>query len=513
MTGREAVSQVHSAASDALRDVFEAARRAREAWAEGPRVAETGTVISVERGTALVSGLSEAGSEEVLRFSSGGLGMALNLDPVSIGAVLLDANLPVEAGEEVRRTGRLLSVPVGDHLLGRVVDPVGRPLDGGALISGTRDLPVERPAPSLLARAPVARPLHTGIKIVDALIPVGRGQRELILGDRQTGKTTLAVETIQNQARGDVVCVYCAMGQRDASVNRVIDSLRRSGMLASTVVVVAAGDDAPGLQFVAPFAATSIAEHFVQHGRDVLIVYDDLTRHAHAYRELSLLLRRPPGREAFPGDIFYLHARLLERAAQLTEEAGGGSLTALPIAETEAENLTAYIPTNLISITDGQIYLSPRLFEKSVLPAVDVGLSVSRVGAQAQLPAFRSLAGDLRLSYAQFLELEVFSRFATQLDEETRRTLERGRRVREILKQPAGVHMSPADQVFVLLAVTGGALDEVSMDELGAAQERVIRAAREELPLLAERIEAGERITPAERELFLHGAALAAAAA
>jgi F-type H+-transporting ATPase subunit alpha len=343
-------------------------------------------------------------------------------------------------------------------------------------------------------RAPVSEPLQTGIKVIDALIPIGRGQRELILGDRQVGKTAIALDTIINQQDEDVVCVYCAIGQRDAAVARFVADLRRFDALAYSVVVVASGEHPPGMQFVAPYAATTMAEYFMEQGQDVLIVYDDLTRHARAYRELSLLLRRPPGREAYPGDIFYVHSRLLERATHLSKALGSGSLTALPIIETQAQNISAYVPTNLISITDGQIYLSPKLFQKGVLPAVDVGESVSRVGGKAQLPAYRAVAGDLRLAYSQFEELEVFSRFGTRLEEETHRQLERGRRVREVLKQARYEPMPVAEQIAVLLAVTEGLLDALPLDRIQGAEKDLRRSVRHRLPDLCQDLQTGAEL-------------------
>jgi len=485
-----------SLARDAILRPLEALDRAVTGTGRGPRVREFGVVRSVESGVVRVSGLSGAGRDEVLRFSGGELGLAFDLDPGGIGVVLLDPEDGIEAGQEVRRTGREFGVPVGEELLGRVVDGSGRPLDERGPLHAAHRLPAEREVPPILSRAPVSEPLHTGVKAVDALVPVGRGQRELIVGDRQTGKTTLAVDTIVNRATSGMVCVYCAVGQRTSSVARVLDRLRRSGAMENTIVVVASGDDPPGLQHVAPYSATSMGEHFTEEGRDVLVVYDDLTRHARAYRELSLLLRRPPGREAFPGDVFHVHARLLERATHLREEEGGGSLTALPVVETEAQNISAYIPTNLISITDGQIYLSPELFRRGVLPAVDVERSVSRVGGRAQLPAYRTVVADLKLAYSQYLELEVFSRFSTQLDPETRGRLERGRRVREVLKQREGHPVRPAEQVAALLAATGGVLDDVALEEVDEAESRVRSEVRERLPRLCEQIEAGEELTP-----------------
>ena len=382
-----------------------------------------------------------------MRFPGDVFGIAFNVDENEIGVVLLGEYRQLQAGDEVERTGRVMDVPVGDGLLGRVIDPLGRPLDGNGPVACSERLPIERPAPDIMDRAPVTVPLQTGLKVIDALIPVGRGQRELILGDRQTGKTAIAMDTILNQRGQNVLCVYCAIGQRESAVAKVVASLRESGAMDYTVVVVTEGNDPPGLAYIAPYAATSIAEHFMEAGRDVLIVYDDLTHHARAYRELSLLLRRPPGREAFPGDIFYIHSRLLERATHLRPERGGGSLTALPIIETEAQDISAYIPTNLISITDGQIYLSPSLFELGVLPAVDVGKSVSRVGGKAQRAAYRAVAGDLKLAYSQFEELETFARFGARLDENTRRIIEHGRRIRACLKQPEFAPLSVPAQI------------------------------------------------------------------
>ena len=398
-----------NAASDSLQvafdRVFGAIDQARRAFVPAIVAREVGTVLSVATGIARVGGLPGVGYAELIRFPGDVSGIAFNVDDAEVGVVLLGENTLVHAGDQALREGRVTDVAVGDGWLGRVIDPLGRPLDGQSALPGERRAPIERPAPTIMARSPVVVPLQTGLKVIDALIPIGRGQRELILGDRQTGKTSIAIDTIVNQRGRDVVCVYCAIGQRASAVAKVVAVLRREEALAYTVVVVAEGNDAPGLSYIAPYAATSIAEHFMEAGRDVLIVYDDLTQHARAYRELSLLLARPPGREAFPGDIFYIHSRLLERATHLNKAHGGGSLTALPIIETEAEDISAYIPTNLISITDGQIYLSPTLFQLGVLPAVDVGKSVSRVGGKAQLAAFRAVAGDLKLAYAQFEEL------------------------------------------------------------------------------------------------------------
>ncbi|MBN1312684.1 MAG: alternate F1F0 ATPase, F1 subunit alpha [Anaerolineae bacterium] len=457
-------------------------------------IREIGTVKSVGQGVAVVEGLPRVRSEELLRFGSGSEGMAYNLDPGQLGIILLSEGANLRAGQPVYRTGRVLDTPVGEALLGRVVDALGNPIDEQGPVDAVERRPVEQPAQPMMNRAPVSEPLQTGIKVIDALIPIGLGQRELILGDRQIGKTALALDTIINQREKGMVCVYCAIGQRDAAVARFIADLRRFDALAYSIVVVASSDAPAGMQFVAPYAATTMAEYFMEQGRDVLIVYDDLTRHARAYRELSLLLRRPPGRQAYPGDIFYIHSRLLERATHLSDELGSGSLTALPIIETQSQNISAYVPTNLISITDGQIYLSPKLFQKGVLPAVDVGESVSRVGGKAQLPAYRTVAGDLRLAYSQFEELEVFSRFGTRLEEQTRRQLERGRRVREILKQPPYQPIPAAEQIIVLLAVTEGLLDDLPLAEIKDAEQALQQAFRKRLPGRYQDIQAGKEL-------------------
>ena len=418
-----------------------------------------------------------SGFEELLTFPGDLLGLAFNVDETEIGVVLLGDYAHLHAGDEVTRTGRVMDVAVGDALLGRVIDPLGRPLDAGGQMDPRERLPIERPAPAIMDRAPVTVPLQTGIKVIDALIPIGRGQRQLILGDRQTGKTAIAIDTILNQRGQNVVCIYCAIGQRASAVAKTVAVLREHGAMEHTVVVVTEGNDPPGLTYIAPYAATSIAEYFMQAGRDVLIVYDDLTQHARAYRELSLLLRRPPGREAFPGDIFYIHSRLLERATHLREDLGGGSLTALPIIETEAQNISAYIPTNLISITDGQIYLSPSLFELGILPAVDVGKSVSRVGGKAQRAAYRAVAGDLKLAYAQFEELETFSRFGARLDDDTRTIINHGERIRACLKQSEFDPVSVAGQIAILLALTAKLFDEIAIEQMTEAEHSVLAAA------------------------------------
>jgi F-type H+-transporting ATPase subunit alpha len=443
---------------------------------------EVGTVISVATGIAKVSGLPSVGFEELVKFPGDVLGIAFNVDEDEIGVVLLGEYQDLHAGDEVERTGRVMDVAVGDELLGRVIDPLGRPLDGNGPLASNQRMPIERPAAAIMDRAPVSVPLQTGLMVIDALIPIGRGQRELILGDRQTGKTAIALDSILNQRGKNVICVYCAIGQRASAVAKVVANLREKGAMDYTVIVVAEGNDAPGLTYITPYAATSIAEYFMEKGRDVLIVYDNLTQHAEAYRELSLLLRRPPGREAFPGDIFYIHSRMLERATHLSKERGGGSLTALPIIETEAQDISAYIPTNLISITDGQIYLSPSLFELGVLPAVDVGKSVSRVGGEAQWAAYRAVAGDLKLAYAQFEELETFARFGARLDDDTRKIIEHGRRIRACLKQPEFSPISVPAQITVLLALTANLFDPVPLEQMTDAGHAVREAAAEKIP-------------------------------
>jgi F-type H+-transporting ATPase subunit alpha len=435
---------------------------------------EIGIVTSVSTGIVKVSGLVNVGFEELLKFPNGLFGIAYNIDEDAIGVILLGKDSLLTAGDEVERTGRVMDVPLGDALIGRVVDPLGQPIDNKGTVASPQRLPIERPAPAIMDRNAVTVPLQTGIKVIDALIPIGRGQRELILGDRQTGKTAIAIDAILNQKDKNVLCVYCAIGQRASAVAKVIANLEEKGAMDYTTVVVAEGNNSPGLEYIAPYAATSIAEYFMESGRDVLIVYDDLTHHARAYREISLLLRRPPGREAFPGDIFYIHSRLLERSTHLSDDLKGGSLTALPIIETEAQNISAYIPTNLISITDGQIYLSPKLFELGILPAVDVGKSVSRVGDKAQLPSYSSIA-NLKLEYAQFEELETFARFGTRLDENTKKTIEHGKRIRECLKQPELQQMPVSEQIIILLALKNGLMDSIPVEKIKDAQDALLK--------------------------------------
>jgi F-type H+-transporting ATPase subunit alpha len=487
----------------AVNRAFAVLSQARDAFTPQLSPREVGVVTTVSIGIATVSGLPNVGSEELISFPGGLLGIAFNLDETEIGVVLLGDYQQLQAGDEVERTGRVMDVAVGDALLGRVIDPLGNPLDDKGPIATEKRLPVERSAPPIMDRAPVTVPLQTGLMAVDALIPIGRGQRELILGDRQTGKTAIAIDTILNQRGQNVVCVYCAIGQRASAVAKAVANLAAKGAMEYTVVVVVEGNDAPGLVYITPYAATSIAEYFMENGRDVLIVYDDLIQHARAYREISLLLRRPPGREAFPGDIFYIHSRMLERSTHLSKERGGGSLTALPVIETEAQDISAYIPTNLISITDGQIYLSPILFELGVLPAIDVGKSVSRVGGAAQLAAYRAVAGDLKLAYSQFEELETFAKFGTRLDDATRKTIDHGQRIRACLKQPESQPVSMVDQIAVLLALADSLFDQVPLEKMIDAQQALRKAATEIPADLVKRLSSGDKLSEGDRKALL----------
>jgi len=489
-----------------VHDFVRANTTARNATEFVPKVKQVGRVISIGDGVAHVEGLRDIAADELVAFPNDLMAIASRIKLDRVGLILLGDASTLSVGAPAKRTQRVVDVPVGDAFQGRIVDALGRPLDGKGPVRAAGREPVEKPAPAIIDRAPVSTPLQTGIKSVDAAIPIGRGQRELILGDRQTGKTTIALEAILNQKDTGVVSIYCAIGQRASAVARVIESLRRHDALKRTVVVVASGDDAPGLQFIAPYAAATIGEFFMRRGQDALVVFDDLTRHARAYRELSLLLRRPPGREAFPGDIFFIHARLLERATRLSEAIGGGSMTALPIIETQAQNLSDYIPTNLISITDGQIYVSPNLFRAGHLPAIDIGTSVSRVGGDAQLPAYRAVVGDLKLAYAQFEELEAFSRFGSRLDEDTRRQLERGRRVREVLRQDQHDLLPVIEQICILFAATTGLLDGVRVDHIAAAERCIRREVSDNLARLGEAIEAGQPIDDEARAALTQAA-------
>ncbi|MSR06662.1 MAG: F0F1 ATP synthase subunit alpha [Gemmatimonadetes bacterium] len=430
-------------------------------------IQEVGTILEVKDGTSRVYGLTSAMSGEMLEFTSSKTGatitgLALNLEEDNLGAVVLGDYLQLREGDEVRRTGRVLEVPVGPGMIGRVVDPLGRPVDGLGPIATTKTRKVESPAPGIIARQPVKEPLQTGVKAIDSMIPIGRGQRELIIGDRGTGKTAIAVDTIINQRGQGVVCVYVAIGQKKSTVAAVVEKLKQTGALEYTIIVVASASDPAPLQYIAPYSGCAMAEYFMyDEKKATLCIYDDLSKQAAAYRQLSLVLRRPPGREAYPGDVFYLHSRLLERAAKLSDANGGGSLTALPIIETQAGDVSAYIPTNVISITDGQIFLETDLFYSNVRPAINPGISVSRVGGNAQIKAMKQVAGRLRLEYAQFRELAAFAQFASDLDQATQRQLARGERIVEILKQPQYQPVAVEKQIAIIYAVTNGHLDEV----------------------------------------------------
>ena len=454
-----------------------------------PVMAELGRVERVGDGVAVLSGLDGCRLDEILEFPGGISAMAVTLERGEVGAVLLDSDRTISAGDEVRGTGEVVRVPVGESLLGRVVDPLGRPLDDGPPIVPARFEPIERPAPRIIDRELVTQSLQTGLLVVDALIPLGRGQRELIVGDRSTGKTAIGVDAILNQKRSDVFCIYCAVGQKASAVARVIDTVRRLGPIERTIFVVASSDDPPGLQWIAPYAACTMAEYFRDSGRHALLVTDDLTKHAAVHRQVSLLLRNPPGREAYPGDVFFIHSRLLERAAKLHDSHGGGSLTALPIAETQAGNISAYIPTNLISITDGQIILEPKLFNEGHKPAVNVGKSVSRVGGKTQFKALKDVAGSLKLEYAQFLELEVFTKFGQMVDARAQATIEHGRRIRAVLGQVHSEPLGLAAEVALLLALKERVLTALSLEQLDEFKRGFAEALAAEVRAAVERVE------------------------
>ncbi|SEQ26931.1 F0F1 ATP synthase subunit alpha [Butyrivibrio sp. TB] len=423
--------------------------------------AETGTVILVGDGIARASGMEKCMAGELVEFSNGTYGMAQNLEENSISIVLLGSDVGIKEGDIVKRTGKVVSVPVGDDVLGRVVNALGQPIDGKGDITSVRFDPIEHTAPGIIERQPVKEPLQTGIKAIDSMIPIGRGQRELIIGDRQTGKTVIATDTIINQKGKDVICIYVAIGQKNSTVANLVANLEAAGAMEYTVVVAATASEGAPLQYIAPYAGATIGEYFMNQGKHALIIYDDLSKHAVAYRELSLLIRRPPGREAYPGDVFYLHSRLLERAAKLSEAKGGGSLTALPIIETQAGDVSAYIPTNVISITDGQIFLETELFHEGVRPAVNPGISVSRVGGNAQVKAMKKVAGTLKLLYSQYRELQSFAQFGSDLDEDTKARLDKGARIVEVLKQNRGTPVPVEKQVAILYAVNNDYLKEV----------------------------------------------------
>ena len=462
---------------------------------------DIGTVIEVGDGIARIHGLAAAKYNEVLQFPNEIIGIALNLEEDSVAAIIVDDYSKIKEGDEVRCTGRIIEVPVGDALIGRVADPLGRPLDGKGSIKTDKTRPIERVAPNVTLRKSVDTPVQTGIKAIDSLIPLGRGQRELIIGDRSTGKTVITLDTIINQKGGDLICIYVAIGQKASKVARVVATLEEHGAMEHTIVVAANASDSVALQYLAPYAGCAMGEEFMEHGKDALVIYDDLSKHGWAYRQLSLLLRRPPGREAYPGDVFYLHSRLLERAAKYAPEYGGGSLTALPIIETQAGDVSAYIPTNVISITDGQIYLETDLFNAGQRPALNVGLSVSRVGSAAQTKAMKQVAGKLRLELAQYRELAAFAQFGTtELDKATRTQLERGQRITEVLKQPQYSPMPLKKQVMILYTAVNGYLDDIPLDKVNAFEASFHRFMEANHPEIGERIAKKKEITTETEE-------------
>jgi F-type H+-transporting ATPase subunit alpha len=462
---------------------------------------DVGVVVEVGDGIARIHGLSGVKSSELLQFPNDVIGIALNLEEDSVGAVILGGGEGVKEGDEVRSTGRIAEVPVGDGLIGRVIDPLGVPLDGKGPLKYDKTRPVERVAPNVVTRKSVDTSVHTGIKAIDSMIPLGRGQRELIIGDRATGKTAIGIDSIISQKGGDLICIYVAIGQKTSKVAQTVAVLEQYGAMEHTIVVSAQASDSAALQYLAPYAGCSIGEEFMEQGKDALIIYDDLSKHAWAYRQISLLLRRPPGREAYPGDVFYLHSRLLERAAKLADEHGGGSLTALPIIETQAGDISAYIPTNVISITDGQIYLESDLFNAGVRPALNVGLSVSRVGGSAQTRAMKKVAGKLRMDLAQYRELVTFAQFgAAELDKTTRAQLERGQRITEVLKQPQYVPMNVEKEVSILYAVINGYLDDVPVDKVMAFEVAFQRFMETSHPDIGKRIDTDKQISDETEE-------------
>ncbi|MFW5999444.1 MAG: F0F1 ATP synthase subunit alpha [Halanaerobiaceae bacterium] len=476
-------------------------RREIDNYEQKLETVSTGVVLDVGDGISHVYGLENAMSGELLEFPNDVYGMVLNLEEDNIGVVLLGEEAKIEEGDTVRRTGRVVEVPVGEELLGRVVNPLGRPLDGKGSIETENSRPVESEAPGVVERQPVETPLQTGLKTVDSMTPIGRGQRELIIGDRQTGKTAIAIDTIINQRDQDVICIYVAIGQKNSTVAQLTERLRREGAMDYTIVVSATASEPAPIRYMAPYAGCAMGEYFMyEQDRDVLVVYDDLSKHAVAYRAMSLLLRRPPGREAYPGDVFYLHSRLLERAAKLNDDRGGGSLTALPIIETQAGDVSAYIPTNVISITDGQIYLESELFFAGVRPAMNVGISVSRVGGNAQIPAMKDVAGTLRLDLSQYRELEAFAQFGSDLDESTRRKLARGERIVEILKQPQYSPMPVEEQVMIIYAAVNGHLDDIPVDNITRFEDQYLSYLDSNYPEIGEELRASGELTAENRE-------------
>lgn len=494
-----------------IADWLTTAQTRASATALGPRLEQTGRVAEIGDGVAMISGLPDVRLDELLRFDGGQFGFAQVLDADRIGCVLLDEATAIQSGDAVRGTGEVVRVPVGEALLGRIVDPLGRPLDGKAPVVAADTLPIERDAPSIIERDLVVHPVQTGVLVVDTLFALGRGQRELIVGDASTGKTTLAVDTIIAQKNSDMICVYIAIGQKTSAVRRAVDAIRAEGRFERCIIVVAGPAAAPGLQWIAPFAGMTMAEYFRDKGQHALVVIDDLSKHAATHREIALLTRQSPGREAYPGDVFYIHARLLERAAKLSAARGGGSLTALPIAQTEAGNLSAYIPTNLISITDGQIVLDAKLFYEGQKPAVDVGVSVSRVGGKTQARALREAAKSLRLDYSQFLEMEVFTRFGGTPEPHVRQQLTRGARIRAILKQPQHAPLRLVDEVALVLAVQAGVLDTLSLEDVATFRAALPGALDEAPGALLHAIDDKGTIAEAQREALLDTARALAA--
>ncbi len=452
-------------------EITQILREQIESFESRVRVDEVGTITSLGDGIARIHGLEKVMAGELIEFPHNVAGLAMNLEEDQVGAVLLGEYTELKEGDSVRRSGKIMSVPVGEAMIGRVVNALGQPIDGKGPIATQHSLPIERLAPGVIDRQPVREPMSTGLKAIDSMIPIGRGQRELIIGDRQTGKTAVAIDTILNSAKNNLICIYCAIGQKRSSVAQVVQTLTERGAMEYTVVVVASASEPAPMLYLAPYAATAIGEHFRDTGRHALVIYDDLSKHATAYREISLLLRRPPGREAYPGDVFYLHSRLLERSAKLSQKNGGGSLTALPIIETQAGDVSAYIPTNVISITDGQIYLETDLFNSGVRPAVNVGLSVSRVGGSAQIKAMRQVAGTLKLDLAQYRELAAFAQFGSDLDKVTQNQLNRGQRLTELLKQSQFSPLSTEKQVVAIFAGTNGYLDDVRVEDVRVFEE------------------------------------------
>lgn len=459
-------------------NIVENLRKQIEKFKDEVKVEKIGHVIEVFDGIAKLSGLSDLKASEMVSFANGEVGVALNLEEESVGVIILGDFSKIKEGDEVKATGKILSVPVSDTHIGRVLNALGEPIDGKGLIKTDKNNPIEKVAPGVITRQSVDQAVQTGIKAIDALIPIGRGQRELIIGDRQTGKTAIAIDTILNQKGQNMICVYVSIGQKDSKLRKLQTRLEEGGAMDYTVIVSAGASESAALSFIAPYTGVAIAEHFMDQGKDVLVIYDDLSKHAVAYREISLLLRRPPGREAFPGDVFYLHSRLLERACRRNKEYGGGSITALPIIETQSGDVSAYIPTNVISITDGQIFLETDLFYKGIRPAVNVGLSVSRVGSSAQIKAMKKVSGTLKLDLAQFRELEAFAQFGSDLDENTKNQLERGKRAVEVLKQPQYAPVATEDQVVVLYALTKGYMDKVEVEKIKEFEEGLVDYAK-----------------------------------